>query len=119
MLLGNLLFQKGELDEAAIYYRAATFKYPDFRRAHEQLGYVKFRQGNFPEALGSLSQVIQLGGNKPQTYGLLGFSYLQTEQFVSAESALPLGDPARPGESRTGAWRSRRRCSSSASTARG
>lgn len=85
--LGNLHYQEGRLDDAAAHYETAIAKFPSFRRAHKNLGLIYVRNGRFEEALGSLSRVIQLGGNEGLVYGLLGYAYSQTEKYVSAESA--------------------------------
>jgi tetratricopeptide (TPR) repeat protein len=45
------------------------------------------REGRLREALTPLSRVIQLGGGDGLTYGLLGFAYSGTGQYVAAESA--------------------------------
>jgi tetratricopeptide (TPR) repeat protein len=85
--LGSLLFQQERLDEAVLRYRAAVEKFPAYLRAHKNLGLIAVRQGRFEDAVGSLSRVIQLGGNEGLVYGLLGYSYSSTEQYVPAESA--------------------------------
>jgi hypothetical protein len=37
-ILANLDYQNGQLDEAVDYYGRALGKFPDFRRAHKNLG---------------------------------------------------------------------------------
>lgn len=86
-MLGNLYFQQEQLEQAAEHYRNALVKFPSFRRAHKNLGLIYVRTGEFDKATKSLSRVIQLGGGDGLTFGLLGYSYSSTEQFVSAESA--------------------------------
>jgi tetratricopeptide (TPR) repeat protein len=85
--LGNLCFQKEALDEAAEHYRTALEKFPSFRRAHKNLGLISVRQGQFEDALRSLSKVVELGGGNSLVYGLLGYSYSSLDQHVPAESA--------------------------------
>lgn len=85
--LGNLHYQEGRMEQAAVHYETAIAKFPSFRRAHKNLGLIYVRNGRFEDALGSLSRVIQLGGNEGLVYGLLGYAYSQTEKYVSAESA--------------------------------
>jgi tetratricopeptide (TPR) repeat protein len=85
--LGTLHFQQEHLDEAAAHYENALAKFPSFLRAHKNLGLIRVRQGRFEEAIAPLSRVIQLGGGDGTTYGLLGYSYASTGQYVSAESA--------------------------------
>jgi tetratricopeptide (TPR) repeat protein len=85
--LGNLYFQEERLEEAVARYAAAIDKFPSFRRAHKNLGLIHVRTGRFADAIASLSRVIQLGGGEGLTYGLLGYAYGSTEQYLPAESA--------------------------------
>ncbi|HXV76726.1 MAG TPA: tetratricopeptide repeat protein [Candidatus Polarisedimenticolaceae bacterium] len=85
--LGNLYFQREELERAAASYENAIAKFPSFRRAHKNLGLIRVRQGDFDKAVDSLSEVIELGGRDGLTFGLLGYAYSSTGQFVSAETA--------------------------------
>ena len=86
--LGNVHFQKDRLDQAAACYQAAVAKFPSFRRAHKNLGMVLVRTGRSGEAARALSRVIELGGGDGLTYGLLGYSYSDIEQYTSAASAF-------------------------------
>lgn len=85
--LGNLYFQKEQLEPAAASYRNAIEKFPSFRRAYKNLGLIQVRQGDFEKAVQSLSKVIELGGRDGLTFGLLGYAYSSIGQFVSAETA--------------------------------
>lgn len=85
--LGNMYFQKDQPEPAADRYRLATAKFPSFRRAWKNLGLVSVRLGRHDEAIKALSRLIELGGGDGLSYGLLGYSYSATGQFVSAESA--------------------------------
>lgn len=85
--LGNIRFQQDRLDEAAGHYAIAVQKFPSFRRAHKNLGMISVRQGNFDDAIRSLTRVVELGGADSLTFGLLGYAYTAKEQFLSAESA--------------------------------
>lgn len=85
--LGNLYFQEQRYDDAANHYRDALIKFPSFRRAHKNLGLIHVREGRFELAIRSLSKVIELGGGSGSTFGLLGFAYSSTRQWIPAESA--------------------------------
>jgi tetratricopeptide (TPR) repeat protein len=85
--LANIYFQQDKLAEAAQCYRDALNKFPSYLRAHKNLGLVEVRLGNFDEAIKPLSRVIQLGSGDGLTYGLLGYCYSSTGQYVPAESA--------------------------------
>lgn len=85
--LANIHFQAEELDEAAAAYRSAVEKYPKFRRAYKNLGLIHVRRSEFEKAVPALTRVLDLGGGDSLTYGLLGYSYSNVENHVSAESA--------------------------------
>jgi tetratricopeptide (TPR) repeat protein len=85
--LGNLRFQQDDVDGAAAHFEAALAKFPSFRRAHKNLGLIRVRQGRFDEAVRCLTRVIELGGGDGLTFGLLGYAYSSSGNFVSAESA--------------------------------
>ncbi len=85
--LGNIYFQRGELDKAAARYFRSTKKFPNFLRAHKNLGLIHARAGRFDAAIESLTKTVELGGADGTIFGLLGYSYLQKGQFASAESA--------------------------------
>jgi tetratricopeptide (TPR) repeat protein len=85
--LANIHFQRDELDEAAAAYQAAVTKFGKFRRAWNNLGVIHVRQSEFQKALPALTRVIELGGGSALTYGLIGYSYANTENYLAAESA--------------------------------
>lgn len=86
--LANLYFQREEFEPATKFYSSAIRKFPTYRRAFKNLGLIKVREGKFSEAIAPLSKVIELGGGDGLTFGLLGYAYSSTEQYVSAESAF-------------------------------
>ncbi|MBN1256994.1 MAG: tetratricopeptide repeat protein [Planctomycetes bacterium] len=85
--LANIHFKREELDQATEVYLAAVEKYPKFRRAWRNLGLIYVRQNKFKESLPALTKVIELGGGDALTYGLLGYSYSNAGNNISAESA--------------------------------
>jgi tetratricopeptide (TPR) repeat protein len=88
--LGNLHFQRDELEEAARWYRSALDRFPNYVRAHKNLGLVQFRNGQMAEAAASLTRMIELGRGDALTYGLLGHAYSQLDQALSSETAYRL-----------------------------
>lgn len=82
--LGSFYFQQNDPDAAILWYRKALAKFPSFLRAHKNLGMVYVRNNRLDEAVEPLTRAIELGANDGLTYGLLGFTYLMTEQFASA-----------------------------------
>ncbi|MBX3747655.1 MAG: tetratricopeptide repeat protein [Verrucomicrobiae bacterium] len=85
--LGNLLFQTGNLDEAAAAYQAALQKFPTFLRAHKNIGRLYVQQGRPRDALPHLLRCIELGGGEGDIYGLVGYCYLQDNAVSSALDA--------------------------------
>lgn len=85
--LGNIHFQRDELDAAIPAYEGAVEKYPKFRRAWKNLALIHVRQGDHDRAIPALRRVIELGGGDGLTYGLIGFAYTSTQNYLSAESA--------------------------------
>jgi tetratricopeptide (TPR) repeat protein len=86
-MLANIFFQQEKLDQAAGLYQIAVEKYPKFRRAWRNLGLIYVRQGEFEKVTPALTRVIELGGGDALTYGLLGFAYTSTENYLSAETS--------------------------------
>lgn len=85
--LGTLYLQTGQNSQALESFRVSVSKFPDFLRAHKNLGFALVKEGEFDEAVESLTKSIELGGADGNTYGLLGFALMNLEQFVSAETA--------------------------------
>lgn len=85
--LANIYFQQEKLDLAAEAYQIAVKKYPKFRRAWRNLALIYVRRGEYDKALPALTKVLELGGNDALTFGLTGFCYASSNDFLSAESA--------------------------------
>ena len=86
-VIGNVYFQNEELEKAATWYRQAVDKFPNYLRAHKNLGLVSVRNGQFKDAVKPLTRTLELGGREGLVYGLLGFTYSTTGNHISAESA--------------------------------
>jgi len=86
-ILANLQFQNGDLDAAVANYESALKKFPDFRRAHKNLGLLRVQRGELDEAAPHLSKAIELGDRDGRNYGLLGYVYLERESNLAAEQA--------------------------------
>ncbi len=85
--LATIYFQAADMTNAIKHYEAAIAKFPDFRRAQRNLGLALVREGQYAEAVKPLARTIALGGGDGKVFGLLGFSYVSLNQFMSAESA--------------------------------
>ena len=85
--LGNLYVQSNDYPRAIVQYRAAIKKFPDFQRAHMNLGVVLIQNNQHAEAQKELARTLELGGEDGNIYGLLGYCHLIGENFLSAEAA--------------------------------
>ncbi len=90
--LANIYFQTERLDEAADRYRVAVDKFPKFRRAWRNLGFVCSRKGDHVGARGALTRVLELGGTDAMTFGLLGYAHANTGNHLAAESAYRMAN---------------------------
>lgn len=85
--LGNIHFQAEDLTNAVKQFEAAIAKFPDYRRAHKNLGFALVRDGKYAAAIKPLTRTIALGGGDGKVFGLLGFAYMSMGRNVSAEAA--------------------------------
>ena len=85
--LGSLYFQGGDATKAIPQFELALSKFPDFRRAHQQLGFALAREERYEEAAKSLTKALNLGAKNAAVYGMLGLSYLNLGKYLSAETA--------------------------------
>ncbi|MGZ8937781.1 MAG: tetratricopeptide repeat protein [Limisphaerales bacterium] len=86
-LLASLLFQTDQAAQAITQYEAAIAKFPNFRRAHKNLGFALVQAAEYERAIQHLTKTIELGAGDSGVFGLLGFSYLNLESHLSAEAA--------------------------------
>lgn len=83
---GNLYFQSNRLAEAARDYTTAIKNFPEFRRAHKNLGLIRLQEENYMAAVESLGRSVELGEGEGRTYGLMGYSYFNMENYLAAEA---------------------------------
>jgi len=86
-ILANLRFQNGNTVEAVESYEQALAKFPDFRRAHKNLGLLMVQMNVYEGAIRHLTRSIELGDRDGRSYGLLGYCYLNQENPLAAEQA--------------------------------
>ena len=87
-IAGNIYFQRGDIEEASQWYEKAIQKFPSFLRAYKNLGMIDVRSGRHEQALKSLTKAVELGENSGLTYGLLGYAYAATGNYLAAESGF-------------------------------
>ena len=102
--LGTMCYQNGRLTTAVQAYQNAIKKFPNFLRAHKNLGLVQLNLANLEPASKSLTKAISLGDGDGVTFVALGYCHLRLERFLSAENAyrmalllLPESQDARNG----------------------
>lgn len=86
-LVANFYAEDGNTVEAMKFYTSATKKFPNFRRAWKNIGFMTVQDGEFEKAKTAFTKAISLGLNDSTAYGLLGLSYVNTGNFISAETA--------------------------------
>lgn len=97
-ILANLYFQTGETEKAVAAYRESLEKFPDFRRAHKNLGLLNVQQNDCEAALPHLSRAAELGDRDARNFGLMGYCYIDQEEFLAAEAAYRNAILQEPGE---------------------
>ena len=97
-VLGNLQILEGKTDEAIASYGRAIASFPDFLRAHKNLGVLMVQNQRFDDALKPLLKAIELGGSDGDLYGLLGACYLSSGRNRSAELAYNQAMLLAPGK---------------------
>ena len=94
--LGALNFQEGNAEQAIKNYKKAIEKFPDYRRAHRNLGILYSQEGEYQKSIKSLTKTIQLGDADPLVYGLLGVGYAAMNQHLAAESSFRIAIISEP-----------------------
>lgn len=87
MILGNMYYQAGQLQQAVQSYEIATNKHKDFLRAHENLGFLYFQLGNQEKALTHFTTAVKLGAVDKNIYAILAYLFFEKEQFIAAETS--------------------------------
>jgi tetratricopeptide (TPR) repeat protein len=85
--LASLNLQQGNHAVAIRQYRNAIRKFPNFMRAYKNLGLAHLQIGEFAESIPLIVKAIELGDGDGNSYGLLGYAYLNTNRPQSALDA--------------------------------
>ncbi len=84
--LGNLLWDMGNLDEAAKNYYSTLRNVPDFEDAHYRLGYIFLQQKKWPEAEVQFGEVLRLNYNNVNGHAGLGCALAAQDKTTEAEA---------------------------------
>lgn len=82
--LGNIFIQQGMAKEAIAQYEIAIGKFPTFRRAFKNLGLAQIQSGLYEESIKNIVKAVELGDGSGDTFGLLAYSYLNTDNYAAA-----------------------------------
>ncbi len=85
--LANMLLQEGQVEDAIRYYVMSIKQFPNFLRAQKNLGLAYLQNQNYEEAIKLIVKSIELGEGAGDTYGLLGYCYLNLGQYGPALEA--------------------------------
>jgi len=85
--VGNIYAQKGDQKTAIIWYDRALEAFPNFLKVQRNVGIMRAIEADYEKALPSLIKAVELGANDNTTYGLIGLCYVNTNKYISAESA--------------------------------
>ena len=85
--LANLQLELGNFDAAVAAYSSAIHKFPDFLRAHKNIGLAYVQKGMLDEAITAYTRALELGGEDGNVYGVLGYCHLIKENYFSADAA--------------------------------
>src|SRR5690606_26400620 len=85
--LGSILLQMGQGDAAIQQYKEAIRKFPSFMRAYKNLALAHLQEGRFEEARPLLIKAIELGDMDSNTFGFLGYIYLNEGRNDAASDA--------------------------------
>lgn len=84
-MAGGFLAKKNEIEKAADFFETAVDKFPDFLRAARNAGMLRAQLGEYEKSKTHLLKAHSLGALDTATKGVLGLSYLNTGDPVSAE----------------------------------
>ena len=86
-VLGNLYFQADRPKEARARFLEAIDRFPRFRRAYTNLGFLYISQNQTDLALPMFQRAVELGESSGRVYGLIGYCHLLRKNPLAAENA--------------------------------
>ncbi|KAH3766096.1 host cell factor [Pelomyxa schiedti] len=93
---GNALFNKGDYEQAIKKYDAALESNPRDWATYSNRSLCRFRQGNYPQAVGDALMCVRLNKNWPKGYYRLGTALAAVGNPVKALDAFQVGLVAAP-----------------------
>lgn len=92
----SILLQQNKTDEAIVEYQTAIRKFPNYLRAYKNTGLAYLSKGQFVDALPYLQKAVELGDREGNTFGLLGYAYLNTGRYDLAADAYSIAQVTMP-----------------------
>ncbi len=86
--LGGIQFQQDRLPESLESHRLAVTKFPSFRRAWRNLGFIHSKLANHDDTIRSFTKFVELGGADAYAYGFLGYAHLAKQDYQPAEASF-------------------------------
>jgi tetratricopeptide (TPR) repeat protein len=94
--LANLLLQEGDYQQSIRQYEVAIRKFPNFLRAYKNSGLAYLQMQNYEKAAEFIVKSIELGNQEGDSFGLLGYCYLNMGMNQSALDAYRLAGVLSP-----------------------
>jgi len=88
LLMGNLLDEKGEKEQAIFMYQKALFANPKYYKAYYNLGNIYMEQGKYSIAIEQYNKAAKLNQTNPYVYYNLACAYLKLGKTKEAKNAL-------------------------------
>ena len=88
LILGNLLDEKGEKEEAAFMYQKSTIVDPKFYKGYYNLGNIYLEQNKYNLAVYNYKKAVKYNDTNPYLYYNLACAYLKQGKTKDAKNAL-------------------------------
>lgn len=94
--LGNLYLQASDFNAGIKAYEGAIRKFPNFQRAYKNVALAYIQMQNYEKGMEYLIKSIELGNQEGDSFGLLGYCYLNLDQNESALDAYRIAGVLSP-----------------------
>lgn len=83
---GNILFEQGRLEEAALKFQRATELDPEFSYAYQRWGILLLQQRKVAEAMEKLEKSLQLKPENSDSWFILGWRHVEQKEYAKSDS---------------------------------
>lgn len=94
--LGNLYLQNGDYSAGIRAYEKAIRKFPNFQRAYKNVALAYIQMQDYDNGREYLVKAIELGNQEGDSFGLLGYCYLNADKNESALDAYRIAGVLSP-----------------------